>query len=29
MALMAPTTTRQDVLAHHEAFENAIRELLA
>jgi glutamate-1-semialdehyde 2,1-aminomutase len=29
MALMAPTTTREDILAHHAVFEGAIRELVA
>jgi glutamate-1-semialdehyde 2,1-aminomutase len=28
MALMAPTTTREDVLAHHAVFDSAISELL-
>ncbi len=28
MALMAPTTTREDVLAHHKVFDSAITELL-
>jgi glutamate-1-semialdehyde 2,1-aminomutase len=28
MALMCPTTTIDDVRAHHEVFEAAVRELL-